>query len=242
MKRLKIICIFIVGTLMLYPCLVVAQDDDGEDKYGREMYTTPEEGEPGTYNPWSSYEGLISERMLKKIQKLNKKSLEKIKLEKQPELEKRIELPELSEMFGREVSMKFGKSSENVLPQGVSMEELAEAIVKKLIELRKENKVKGVKETHKKEKESGAVEEGEGKTTAKGEKSNKKSSPNKATAEYKKNIEIQESEVTLTYLIFGKKVIIKAPKILAHNFEEKENRLKKEIELMAILLKERRKK
>lgn len=243
MRRFKVLFIFIF--LTIFPFIVFAQDNDDENKYGKQMYTTPEVESPETYNPWSSYKGLVSDKMLKKIQKLNRRNLKRKELEnrEQPELKEAVKLPELSKLFGQNVALKYGEKFENALSENVSMEKLAEAIVKNLMELKRERELRGARGKSEKGTESAAVEGAQGEQTPKKPKnSEKKSTPTETVEQYEKDVKLQESTVTLTYLIFGKKVVIKSPQILADNFREKEKRLKKEIELMATLLNERGKK
>jgi len=206
--------------------------DNNEDKdYPIQLYE-PEADTPQTYESISPYEGVMSshstQRMLEDVERLNQiQSLREASSE--VTLQENIELPELSKAFQAEVLFRItDQDQENIYKEAIDIEKLAKKIVKELVKFKEEGLVSVIEDEAKSEEED-----------IKKAISNKKEEPILEQENiYEKKIEFEEEAITITYLIFGKKIIIEVPMILASNLEESQARLKTELEYMAILVNE----
>lgn len=230
--------VMIITGMILNSSSILAQSDhqssSGQD-YSVELYESEAES-PEKYGTRSPYDGVMStqstQRMLEDIRRLNQMMSKTFNRELS---QTNIELPKLSQVFGSKVLFRMLKGrEENVVPEGVSIKELARAIVKELVKLRKEGKIPV---GHGEKKEITFRGKGQGLPSQRGRRKSPLEDLRKENI-YERDIKFEQGSVTITYLIFGKRVIIETPMILAENLKKKEARLKRELEYMATLIDE----
>jgi len=218
---------------------VFAEIDDRVNKslgqgYPVDLYDSEVE-KPKTYNSGSPFDGSMAAgyntvRMLEEIERLNEMSkTEILKPLESKILAESIKLPELSSALGKEVLFRLVEGSEiNTLPEGVTIEKLAEAIVEELFRITTMEEEEIVSEEIGSKKIAGSRNQREG---------NVFNVPFGFEGKvYEKELEFVQGAVTVAYLIFGDKMVIETPMILAENFEEKEARIARELEHMATLI------
>ena len=236
----KKLYIIIAGFVILNIVAVsYAQDNHDTNKYSVDMYESQIE-EPSKYDSRSTYKGVMSvndiEKMKEDIDRLNQMQLYRDTVEGYQSFQEAVKLPELSKVLGIDVSLNFKTepiTENDILPEGVTIEQLAEVIVQNMIELQEAGRIPAFDtDTHEDNKETG-------KNTGKNKTPSKNDTVLKPDEIVKKEIEFKESSSTISYLIFGKKVIIEPPVMATVGLAEKEERLRREIKYLSIILEER---
>lgn len=214
------------------------KDSSSDNRYSKDLYGTKVE-EPETYESKNPYEGVTSkesiEGMLQDIKRLN--SMQNLEQESEEInlIQTGIELPKFSKAFGRKVFFKITENfTENAVPESVPVEKLAETIVKELIRLKKEGKL-GRDKTGQEDIYS---EDYNGKLSNVAGKQGKTKDEVKEAAgrEYETQLEFEKGRATVSYLIFGEEIVIQVPFNTTVDFQEKETRLKRQLEFMSTLI------